>query len=103
VTFNYPTSKLTGMMMGDRKLTIEGQMTFEDTNNDLKAVVFFHPEGQFEGLFYEVKPVGTTPGKKEPTKVKELGDVAKSICEINGNWKERLEIGRQEYWECRSD
>ena len=42
ITYEYPVTKLGGMLWGDRLLNIEGHMVFEDRQNELKAVVIFH-------------------------------------------------------------
>lgn len=41
ITYEYPVTKLGGMLWGDRLLNIDGHMTFEDTKNNLKAVIIF--------------------------------------------------------------
>lgn len=37
ITFNYPYTKVSGILFGSKTVTIEGSMTFEDQANALKA------------------------------------------------------------------
>eukprot|EP00347_Sterkiella_histriomuscorum_P010009 403339035 len=99
ITYEYPVTKLGGMLWGDRVLNIEGHMVFEDKQNELKAVVIFHHHryDKFIGQIYH-KDVNVKPSKKDPSKLSDLKDVAKVICEINGSIFENLTIGGQEYW-----
>ena len=39
ITYQYPFSKVGGMLWGDRTLNMDGTMVFEDPGNCLKAVV----------------------------------------------------------------
>lgn len=46
------------MLWGERTLTIDGNMIFEDKENGLKAVIFFKHKSneKYIGKFYRYKP-----------------------------------------------
>lgn len=62
-------------------------MIFEDVKNKLKAVIFFKQSkfDKFLGKLYEYDPSKPTPSK-EPTKMGDLKDIKKEICQIEGSW-----------------
>lgn len=55
ISFNYPNTKVTGIMWGKKEVSIEGTMTFRDEGNRLKAVLFFQKQ-TFSGLLYHADP-----------------------------------------------
>lgn len=65
VVFNYPNTKISGIMWGSKTISVEGTMTFEDEANGLKAVLFFQKQA-FSGLCYQRDP-SKVPGA--PTKL----------------------------------
>lgn len=85
------------MLWGDRTLTIDGSMVFEDKVNLLKAVITFKNKkfDEYQGKFYRYIP-GLQ--KKEPTKLSEIKDMKELICEIAGSWMTNLVIDDKEYW-----
>lgn len=94
VTYQCPVSKLGGMLWGDRIANIEGQMTFEDPLNKIKAVVLFQHKrfDEFIGKIYEYEPELKLQ-KKEPTKLGDIKDIKREICDLHGSWLEKLVIG----------
>jgi hypothetical protein len=83
ITYVYPTNKLGGMLWGERTLSIDGNMIFEDKENGMKAVIFFKQgkSDRYIGRFYHYKPELNLQ-KKEPTKLSEIKDIQNEICEI---------------------
>lgn len=63
--FNYPNTKISGIMWGAKTISVEGTMTFEDDMNGLKAILFFQKQA-FSGVFYQRDP-SKAPG--QPTKL----------------------------------
>jgi len=88
------------MLWGDRYLNIDGNMTFVDEDNMLKAVIFFQIKGfdRYKGILYRYK-LGVPPLKKEPKSAKDLKDIDEIICDIDGSWIKNLVIGGKEYWD----
>ncbi|CDW89898.1 UNKNOWN [Stylonychia lemnae] len=99
ITYHFPTIKLGGMLFGDRVLNIDGQMTFEDRRNGLKAVIIFQHKryDKFVGKIYDYDPEQNLQ-KKEPSKLSEIKDIKREICQINGSILESLLIDNKEYW-----
>lgn len=64
VKFNYPNTKISGIIFGAKTMGIEGTMTFEDVANNLKAVLFFQKQ-TFSGVFYhrDASKAAGTPSK----------------------------------------
>jgi hypothetical protein len=64
------------MLFGDKILSIEGTMTFEDKTNCLKAVIFFKQDrfDKFVGKLYRYDPSQNLQ-KKEPTRLGEIKDI----------------------------
>lgn len=87
------------MLWGDRVLNIEGSMTFQDKENKLKAVIFFHHSkyDKFIGKIFHYKPDPALQ-KKEPTKLSEIKDIDNEVCSLSGSWLENLTIGDEEFW-----
>ena len=92
-------TKLGGMLWGDRLLNLEGTMIFEDKANQLKAVIILGQGryDKFTGKIYRNDP-SSKYAKKEPSKMSEIKDIAKEICDVSGSVLENLLIGGQEYW-----
>jgi hypothetical protein len=88
ITYNYPTTKLGGMLWGEKSILIEGTMTFTDLKNGLKAVIFFNKLKKQEdivGKLYKYNPALNLQ-KKEPNKLSEIKDVQEELAEISGSW-----------------
>lgn len=87
------------MLWGDRYLNIDGNMTFLDEENGIKAVLFFQNGGfdRYKGILYKCNK-SIPPLRKEPKQVKDLKDIEEIICEIEGSWLSSLNIGGIEYW-----
>ena len=87
------------MLYGDKVLNIEGNMTFEDKKNGLKAYIFFKQKrfDEFVGKIYKYDPILNLQ-KKEPTKIAEIKDIQKEICNLQGSWLKELIIDGKEYW-----
>ena len=117
IRFNAPDFKLGGTIMGERTIEAVGSIVFEDLANRLRAVVklgtftqsgFFSKtstgsRSDYEGVIYRIKQSNLAPtkfgkGQDLPSDLAKLKDMEKKICDIKGNWLERLEIGRQEWW-----
>ena len=87
------------MLWGDKFLSIEGALTFEDLANELKAVIIFNKHkrfDQFSGKLYRFDFSKTS--KKEPQKVSEIKDLREEICNIEGSWLNNLVIDGEEFW-----
>lgn len=91
------------MLWGERTLGIDGNMIFEDKGNGLKAVIIFQHtrHDKYIGKIYEYKPELNLQ-KKEPSKMSEIKDIQKEICEVNGSWLENLVIDNKEYWNMKT-
>jgi hypothetical protein len=87
------------MLWGERTLAIEGNMTFEDSENGIKAVVLFGTKktDEYIGKLYYVDNEKSSQ-KKEATKISEIKDIKTLICEVKGAWKDILQIGDKHYW-----
>jgi len=98
ITYQYPSNKVSGLLWGERTMTVEGSMILEDVGNSLKAVILFGTKkgDEYVGKIYHSDPAKAS--KKEPSKLSDLKDVKSLVAEINGNWKENLFIGEQEFW-----
>ena len=79
-------------------------MTFEDTENKIKAIIIFQHSryDKFIGKLYYYNSDQKSP-KKELTKLSEIKDIQKELCEINGSWLENLVIGCKEYWNIETN
>lgn len=88
------------MLWGDRTLNIEGTMIFEDAQNGLKAAIFFKHNkfDRFIGKIYNYAPQKQLQ-TKEPTKMSDIKDIQKEICEISGSWLQNISIGNKDYWQ----
>lgn len=75
IIYGYPTSKLGGMLWGDLTINIEGTMTFEDKQNNLKAVIILHHKkwDRLVGKIYHPNP--DRKQKSEPSKISEIKDI----------------------------
>lgn len=73
------------MLWGERTLAIEGAMTFEDTINGIKAIVFFGNKktDEYHGKLYYCDSDKSLQ-KKDPTKISEIKDIKTLICDIKG-------------------
>jgi hypothetical protein len=127
IRFGFPNFKLGGTVMGDRSVETYGSCVYEDLTNHRKAVIIINTfkktgwikssttgcKDQFTGIIYECsKPL---KGDKDSIKknyekdmdfvtdLKNLKDVKKQICEIEGSWLKHLKIGGKMYWDIESD
>lgn len=125
IRFGYPSFKLGGTVMGERTIETVGSCTFEDLTNHRKAVVLmstFKAAGwisgsssgnktELEGIIYNSQKLsGDAESIKKNyckeidfvKKLKDLKDVKKKICTIQGNWLKNLIIDKMVYWDINS-
>lgn len=94
VTFNYPVTKVSGLVFGSKTVAVEGTMTFTDEANNLQAHLIFQKQ-QFQGVFYKRD---CSKAASVPTKLSQIKDMGEEIARIEGNWTKDLVIGGVEYW-----
>ncbi len=82
----FPTMKLAGLTMGDRKMMYKNCMTCIDRKSKLKAVIFFD-YGEKKGIFTSAK-----------TCIEELNDIKTEIARVKGSWLDKVEINGVNYW-----
>ena len=108
--------------MGDRTIEATGHIIFEDLTNNRKAVILFSTykktgfwrktesgrKDQLSGMIYQCDPINNPDasikllyGKNaaEITEIKQLKDVRKKICDIEGSWLHSLQIDGKKYWD----
>jgi len=110
IVFRYPSAKIHGLMFGKRMVYPSGNMTFEDSQNSIRATIIFnHGKGRglfgfrkkktkiddFDGIMYYRKE-GTTMERVE--ELKDLKDVDKIITTITGSWLKCLKAGDDILW-----
>ena len=118
IRFKAPDFKLGGTVMGERSIEATGNVFFEDLTNNYKAVVilgtyqstgFFKKtvsgsKDEYKGLLYECEPILNIQAsarmlysKKaiEVTKLTDIKDLVRPICEINGSWLKNLVISNK--------
>ena len=126
IRFKVPDFKLGGTVMGERSIEATGNVFFEDLTNNYKAVVIlgtYHSSGffkktvsgskdEYKGLIYECEPILNIQAsarmlysKKaiEITKLTDIKDLVRPICEINGSWLKNLVISNKVYWDIERD
>lgn len=127
IRFGFPSYKLGGTVMGERTIEAIGSCTYEDLTNHRKAVLLMNTyekvgmfktshvgcKDQMVGQIYDCKKPLT--GDRESIKVnysrdikfvdklKDLKDVKKKICEMEGSWLNNLVIGGKEFWNADRD
>ena len=105
--------------MGDRNVDADGNAIFEDLTYNRKACIIFSTykksgffrkkesgkKDEYFGSIFECPPITDFSTKalynKHDLSVRELKDVkdvGKQICEIQGNWLKKLMIDGKEYW-----
>ena len=117
-----PVFKLS--ISGPRYMNYTGDITFYDKLNGRKATIIIDHTRQksgwfgsvkrsgkvddFEGVIYEINldkfvELGMNAQKiyewKHPTKLEEIKDIEKPICEIKGSWLKGIYIDGKAYWE----
>jgi len=105
----FPDLKVSGIMMGRRLLSFQGNFTIADCTNKLYAQVRFDPEKQgfFEKIFKKTE--GHRPDfykgfiTKNEALLKDQSRKAfyskEIICYIEGNWLENCKMDGDSYWE----
>ena len=90
------------MLWGDRLFSLEDAMTFEDKENNLRAVILFKEKrrDQFSGVMYRSRADSLL--KSEINRISDLKDVKEEICTISGSWMTHLNLGDQLYWHIDS-
>jgi hypothetical protein len=109
IRFKSVDFKLGGTVMGERTIEATGHIVFEDLTNNRKAVIVFSTykktgfwrktesgrKDEFNGIIYQCEPIinpsATSKilyGKNstEITDLKQIKDMVKPICEIQGSW-----------------
>lgn len=122
IRFKSVDFKLGGTVMGDRTIEATGHIIFEDLTNNRKAVILFSTykktgfwrktesgrKDQLSGMIYQCEPINNPDasikllyGKNaaEITELKQLKDVKKKICDIEGSWLHNLQIDGKKYWD----
>jgi hypothetical protein len=112
--------------MGDRTVEADGSIQFEDLTNNRKAVIMFSTykksgfwnkkeSGQkdhFTGLIYDCKPIVNhalsakllfSKNAEEIKDLKQLKDIVKPICEIEGSYLKAIFIDDKKYWDIDED
>lgn len=101
--------------MGDRTLNMEDAFVFEDMTHGYKAVVVYNPIMKSGGIFKSHTYAGktdemrgliyypdknVTPSEKYK-KFKDINDVKKEICTIEGSWLKNCIIDGEEMWDIK--
>jgi hypothetical protein len=106
IEFHYPTTRVSGLVMGDRTCNIEGTGILIDHEYPHRGIVVFNPDQpefpstteptNFEGLIYrsESKEIQ----KKEIKSLRDVADIEEEIWELHGNVLENLVIDGEEFW-----
>jgi hypothetical protein len=112
--------------MGDRTIEATGHIVFEDLTNNRKAVIIFSTykktgfwrktesgrKDEFNGLIYQCEPIiNPTATSKllygknstDISELKQIKDMVKPICEIQGSWLQSLRIDGKKYWDIDVD
>ena len=126
IRFKSVDFKLGGTVMGDRTIEATGHIVFEDLTNNRKAVIIFSTykktgfwtkkesgrKDEFTGLIYQCEPIinpaATSKllyGKNatDITDLKQIKDIVRPICEIQGSWLQSLRIDGRKYWDIDAD
>lgn len=127
IRFGFPSYKLGGTVMGDRTIECIGSNTYEDLTNHRKSVVLMNTfkkagwisgsqsgcKHHVKGIIYDCKKKLTGDAKsikKNYSKdiefvedLKKLKDVKSVICEVDGNWLDRIVIDNKVYWDINKD
>lgn len=112
IVFTCPKYTLGGTVMGDRTINIDHAFIFEDLTFGYKAVVIFNPITKSGGLFSSHTYAGKSdefrglvyiPNKKKEAndkfkKIKDINDVKKELCEIEGSWLRDVKFNGETYW-----
>lgn len=87
IEFHYPTTKVSGLMWGERTVNIEGTGILIDHKNKTRGIVVFHPHKprfettelptHFEGLIY--KSSSKVKQEKEIKSLKDITDIEEEI------------------------
>ena len=119
-------SKLGGTVMGERTVEGVGNMIFEDLTNNVKCILFLNTykksgfwnkkeigqKDHFTGLIYKCKPIVNhalsakllfSKHADEIKDLKQLKDLVKPICEIEGSWLKSIVIDNKKYWDIDED
>lgn len=90
VKYTYGEYRVGGMIYGTRSANWEGEMTFEDAESEIKAVIKFGPE-QKKSLFR------SRIGRNDDL-VGSITMGSEEVSTIEGNWLQNLLIDGMEYW-----
>mmetsp|Transcript_19300 Transcript_19300/g.18997 ORF Transcript_19300/g.18997 Transcript_19300/m.18997 type:complete len:280 (+) Transcript_19300:786-1625(+) len=110
IEFHYPTTRVSGLMWGERTVNIEGTGILIDHDHDTRGIVVFNPESpefdvtteptSFEGLIYTSESKELQ--KKKIASLKDVTDIEEEICDVWGNVLEELLIDNEKFWEIDS-
>lgn len=107
IEFHYPTTKVSGLMWGDRTVNIEGTGILIDHKYDQRGIIVFNPKvprfdntdepTSFEGLIYKSK--SKVRQKKKIESLSDVTDIESEICELYGNTLKEVIIDDEQYWD----
>ena len=107
IEFHYPTTKVSGLMWGERTLNIDGTGLIIDHKNNTRGIVVFHPNKPrsevtnsptcFEGLVYKSK--SKVKQKNVIDSLDDITDIEEEIWEVYGNVLKDLRIDGELFWE----
>jgi hypothetical protein len=92
VSFSYPQFRAGGMIFGSRTVNWSHDMVFEDVANGIQATVVFGPKKK--GGWFK-KAVG-----KNDDFAGEILVRGKKVCDVEGNWLERLLFDGEKAWDA---
>lgn len=106
IEFHYPTTRVSGLLWGDRTVNIEGTGILIDHTYKNRGIVVFDPAKpefdntdrptSFEGLIYKSK--SKVLQKKAIKSLCDVTDIEKKICDIYGNVLKELVIDDEWFW-----
>lgn len=126
IRFGFPSYKLGGTVMGERTIEAIGSCTFEDFSNHRKAVLLMNTfkktgwirqsssgcKDSMTGIIYDSLPLRGDKKSVEKnygkniefvSDLKNLKDIKKKLCSIEGSWLYNLVIDGKRYWDSAID
>jgi len=107
IEFHYPTTKVSGLMWGEKTVNIEGTGILIDHKNDIRGTVIFNPTKprfdvttqptNFEGIIYSSE--SKVKQKKKIESLKDITDIDEEICDVYGDVLTELIIDEEVFWD----
>ena len=107
IEFHYPTTRVSGLMWGERTVNIEGTGILIDHNYDMRGIVVFNPSKprfdftsnptNFEGVIYS--STSKEKQKKKIESLKDVTDIEEEICDVYGDVIQELIIDEEKFWD----